>query len=200
MPAPAVITCPSCEKRFKGKPELGGKKIKCPHCTEPFVVPNEEAQAPTTTKPAPPAKIDIEPPKDDDAYGVGRIDLAPRCPHCAKEMVSADAVICIYCGYNTLTRVHGETKKLIAVSPREHLMYLLPSLSAAGAFVFCVILLIFYSTVLTKALEGTGWSWITHEMLRMWGTIVMLGLLWALGTFAFNTLALKPKPPDVEKE
>ena len=43
-------------------------------------------------------------------------------------------------------------------------------------------------------------EWIVHESLRMWGTIVLLGLLWALGMVAFKTLALAPKPPDVEKD
>lgn len=201
MPAPAIITCPLCEARFKGKPELAGKKIKCPSCAKPFVVPNEEAPPPPKPKPkAPPVKNDMEAATDDAAYGVGVIDIAPRCPNCAKEMTSAEAVICIYCGYNTLTREIGRTKKLISVTPQEHFMYLLPSLIAAGAFVLIVITMIFYNTVLASWLGNTGWGWITHESLRMWSTMVVLAILWVIGTYLFHTLIMHPKPPDVVKE
>jgi DNA-directed RNA polymerase subunit RPC12/RpoP len=208
MPAPAFITCPTCQKRFKGKPELGGKKIKCPLCAEPFVVPHEidvakAAAKPPKTKPAPPpppSSDNVEAPADDAAYGVGTIDTTPRCPNCAKEMLSADAVICVHCGYNTLTRVHGETKKLVAATAGEHFLYLLPALSGAAVFLIIIVTLVFYDTVLTVAFEGSKMTWITHESLRMWSTIFLLGLLWGIGTYAFNTLVLRPKPPDVEKE
>jgi DNA-directed RNA polymerase subunit RPC12/RpoP len=220
MPEVAAIVCPVCQKRFKGKPELIGKKIKCPGCSEPFVVP---ANGETSTSPAkesatkPPPKPAAKPPKmelpekpakkaeveaatDDAAYGVGRIDTAPRCPHCAKEMLSADAIICVHCGYNTLTRVHGETKKTIAATGQEHFIYLLPALGAATLVLAIIICLIIYSTVLTPAFAGTKMSWITHESARMWSTFALLFLIWGVGRFAFNTLVLAPKPAEVEKE
>lgn len=34
--------CPECEERIKVKDELAGRKIKCPHCTEPVRVPSED--------------------------------------------------------------------------------------------------------------------------------------------------------------
>ena len=34
-----IITCPECRKKFKGKGNLEGKKIKCPQCAKAFVVP-----------------------------------------------------------------------------------------------------------------------------------------------------------------
>lgn len=42
--APPVITCPRCSKKFKGKPELFGKRIRCPGCEKPFVVPSPDAK------------------------------------------------------------------------------------------------------------------------------------------------------------
>jgi DNA-directed RNA polymerase subunit RPC12/RpoP len=206
MPAPAFITCPTCQKRFKGKPELAGKKIKCPLCAEPFVVPHETAvKAATKAKvkaaaAPPPSSENVDGPSDDAAYGVTKIDTAPRCPNCAKELLNAEDVICIHCGYNTLTRVHGETKKLISVTAGEHFKYLLPSLSCASIFVVILILLVFYDTVLLAMLQGTGAGWLVAEAARMWATIILLALLWVLGVQAFKTLALAPKPPDVEKE
>jgi len=208
MPAPAFITCPTCQKRFKGKPELGGKKIKCPLCAEPFVVPNETAAKPPTkaaktspaAAPAAPSSGKVEPASDNAAYGITSLDDTPRCPNCAKEMLDEKAVICIHCGYNTLTRVHGQTKKLVAVTKGEHFMYLMPALSAAGVFIVIIVTLIFYDTVLTAELEGSKMTWIVHESLRMWGTIILLALLWGIGSFSFKTLVLQPKPPDVEKD
>lgn len=187
----APITCPHCQSRFKGKPDLAGKKIKCPSCQSPFTAPAETATR--TPKPKSPA---VEPPTDDAAYGVSRIDITPRCPHCAAEMLSAEAIICVHCGYNTMTRVHGATKKVLAASPQEHLLYLLPSLSAALVFVAIVVALIFYNTVLTQRLEGGKLSWIVHESLRMWTTLVCLAILWPVAMFAFNTLAVRPRPPE----
>lgn len=200
MPAPAVIICPLCQSRFKGKPELGGKKIKCPSCEKPFVVPNEDAPAPPPKPKPKPAKVAVAAPDDDAAYGVTSVDTTYRCPHCAEEMLSADAVICVHCGYNTLTRQQGETKKLYTVTRQEHFMYLVPALSAAGVFVGLIIAMIFYDTVVPSMLAGSGMSWITHESLRMWTTLVLLALLWAIGTFAFRVLVMAPRPPDVEKE
>ena len=199
-----AITCPSCQKRFKGKPGLEGKKIKCPACGDPFVVPAAAtavaAEKPTPPKPAPKPEITFEAPKDDDAYGIGRIDTAPRCPNCAKEMVSAEATICIHCGYNTLTRVHGETKKFIAVTAGEHFFYLLPAILCAAGFFLLVTLLVFESTYLLEWFNGTGFGWYVSESSRMWRTIINLNILWGLGMYAFTVFALRPKPPDVEKE
>jgi hypothetical protein len=197
MPAPAVITCPACKKRFKGKPELGGKKIKCPKCAEPFVVPNEDA-APKREKVAASKasnEITFDAPVNEDAYGVGKVDLWPRCPHCAQEMETKDAVICLNCGFNTMTRQLGQTIKLQGLTRTEHFLYLFSSLMLVALFIAIVILLVYYDVLMTQRLASLKWaSWVTHESLRFWTTIVILALLWTIGKFAFDTLALQPVP------
>ena len=50
-----IITCPECRKKFKGKPGLEGKKIKCPLCTKPFVVAGEKTEEPIKMATAPEA-------------------------------------------------------------------------------------------------------------------------------------------------
>src|SRR5262245_40920573 len=183
MAGSPIITCPECGKKFKGKGDLSGKRIRCPFCAEAFVVgagadietaspPRPERSAPTATAtarqspkppppatrpspPKPPAKpADSKPsPKasakpapaptppppaaaaDDDEdgknpYGITDLDLAPRCPNCASEMESEEAVVCLHCGYNTLTREWGKTEKVIATTGGEHFLYLLPGLLA----------------------------------------------------------------------
>src|SRR5262249_19784111 len=161
--ASPVITCPQCVKKFKGRDDLAGKKIKCPFCAHPFVVPKmaetaikQPAGGPAAKESAKPAAATNAPipfadekkskvgwdeeDEDQNPYGVTHLDLTPRCPHCAKELVSADAVVCVYCGYNTLTRKHGETKKIIESTGHEHLMHLMPGLLAAGGMLFMIIL------------------------------------------------------------
>src|SRR6516164_9291454 len=162
--ASPVITCPECSKQFKGKGDLQGKKIRCPFCREPFTVPEaeEEKPAPKPAAKKPAAKAGIKaasksaPTKptageDDDnpnPYGITKLDIAPRCPNCANEMESEEAVICLYCGYNTLTRTWGKTDKVIEMTGGEHFMWLLPGLACALAIFLMVIFLILYCLVL----------------------------------------------------
>jgi DNA-directed RNA polymerase subunit RPC12/RpoP len=223
MSAP-TITCPACQKRFKGKPELVGKKIKCPGCSVPFVVPAaaEESNAPIAfadnggppakakpnlkaaikpakPQPAPAPTAAPEPPKA-DIYGLGTLDISAKCPNCAQPMENETAVICLYCGYNTLTREHGKTKKVIAASTSEHFIYLGPALACAAIFLTIVILIIFHNTIVPDWVIGKSYAWVASEPARMWPALLLTGLLWGLGYYAFNTLVLRPKPPDITKE
>jgi serine/threonine protein kinase len=47
-PVPISFACSGCGKALKGKPELAGKKVKCPQCGKPTAVP----EAPTVVAPA----------------------------------------------------------------------------------------------------------------------------------------------------
>ena len=42
-----------------------------------------------------------------------RLHLGFRCPECANEMEGPEAVVCLKCGYNTLTRQRIETRKTV---------------------------------------------------------------------------------------
>src|SRR6516225_3042956 len=136
MAARTIITCPECNKKFKGKEDLHGKKIRCPFCKEPFVVADAEEDDEHATIPPrgsgkgaakkadgkAPAALPAGRESDDEfdqasnPYGVTKLDLAPRCPNCANEMESEEAVVCLFCGYNTLTRTWGKTKKVFALT------------------------------------------------------------------------------------
>src|SRR5262245_62145136 len=115
MAATSVITCPECNKKFKGREDLVGRRVRCPNCDHGFIVQNlaqdkvdsEGAPAPreavTAREPvAAPAAVPAaapppEPPKparsrldeeleaDSNPYGVSTLDLSPRCPNCANE-------------------------------------------------------------------------------------------------------------------
>jgi DNA-directed RNA polymerase subunit RPC12/RpoP len=206
--ANAVITCPECKKKFKGKGELQGKKIRCPFCQEPFTVPameKVEAPAKPAAKPAKAAKPAPKPSgwdEEDDnpnPYGVTELDLAPRCPNCANEMESEEAVVCLYCGYNTLTRTWGKTHKVIEMTGGEHFLWLLPGLICVLAIVLLITLDIAYCLVVPYVSKDAWYEFADHESMRMWSAAIILSMIWPMGYFAFKRLVMKPKPPDKVK-
>lgn len=214
-----VIKCPKCEKKFKGKPPREGKKIRCPHC-ERAISADDFVPVPAKTKAAPPpppvekAKPP-EPPKpeapaalwkdDEDEgpnkYDVTATDIQARCPNCANPLRSERDVICTYCGYNTQTRVLGKTEKLIAHTPGEVFMHLLPGLSCVAFIVSETIFMLHYCLVMPFTLDPESWMvMIDHESMRIWTVIFSLFNIWPAGMFAFHRLVLHPTPPKKVKD
>jgi hypothetical protein len=233
MAATTVISCPACQKKFKGRSDLQGKKVRCPSCQHTFLVEAmatdqvgadeqpAKARAATVAPPKPPpmpkaptkpaAKPKPPPPPskpvdDDDEeggenpYGVTELDLAPRCPHCAEEMESADAVICLFCGYNTLTREIGHTSTVIAATGGEQFMWLLPGILNALSVVFLTVFCLWFSLALPEMSKGTKVAFLDHESMRMWATLIALAGMWPAGFFAYKRLIMEPRPPEKKKD
>ncbi len=214
---PAVITCPECEKRFKGKPGLEGKRIRCPSCGHGFIVPGDDDEpgppqknvqikpaksakpaAPAAPAPAPPVGFADE--DDEDAegskYGITDLDLAPRCPNCTKEL-EPGAIICLHCGYNTQTRKLGKLTKTIEKTGNEHFMHLLPGLLVALCIVMVIIHNLWFCFEFPKTVEpGTFVALFAHESMKFWSALISLFLIWGLGMFCFKRLVLEPKPHE----
>jgi DNA-directed RNA polymerase subunit RPC12/RpoP len=191
-----VITCPECTKKFKGKSDLQGKKIKCPFCAKPFVV--AAAKAPVKARPT-----GGFPDEDDDGpdeYKAHEVDLTPRCPFCAKELTSATDVVCLHCGYNTQTRTMGKSVRVYGHSFGEYLMHLLPGLLSAFGILFLFTLVIWYCISFPDVARGSYIEFLDHESMRLWLTIIALGISWPIGYFAFHRLVLNPNPPDKVKD
>jgi hypothetical protein len=211
--AALVVTCPNaaCKKKFKPKSDVRGKKIKCPFCKEPFVVPggpdakNDKAKpdAIKEGKPKPDAataeadkgEYDADP----DPYGVKTVEMVPRCPNCTEEMGEHDTV-CLACGYNTLTRQWGKTEKIKGLSFGRHLKHLLP---AIGAVAFCSICLI---DALLYCLVLPYWGWVGNEGVtsladteasRFWLMVGRLGTFWTASMYCFKKFIEKPKPDEI---
>lgn len=197
MAEPMVITCPECTKKFKGKSDLQGKKIKCPFCAKPFVV--SAAKAPAKAPAGPAGGF---PDEDDgpDEYKAHEVDLTPRCPFCAKELTSATDVVCLHCGYNTQTRSTNKTVRVYSHSFGEYMKHLLPGLMSAFGVLVLIILVMYYCIVFPHAVRGGFLEFLDHESMRLWITIIVLGMSWPIGYFAFHRLVLNPNPPDKVKD
>lgn len=194
-----VITCPECKKKFKGKGNLEGKKIKCPLCAKMIIVPTAAKSEAVKEAPAPPP-----PAHDDDeaggkGYGITTLDIAPRCPNCAQLMADEKAFICLYCGYNTMTREVGKTEKLMSHTAGERFKHLLPGIiSLMVAYTF-IIGLTYFSVVLPENLGKGSLKFLDHESLRIWFTLISLSFMWGCGLFAYKRLIVNPTPEAKKK-
>jgi len=236
-----VISCPECGKQLRVPEEAAGKKIRCKGCEHVFTVESPgkskpakapakaAAPKPAPAKPGKPAKpAPAKPPasKDDDeedgkAYGVTELDLAPRCPECANEMESAEAIICLHCGFNIQTREKAQTRKVAETTGGDIFLWLLPGILAVIA-ILCLIgyaffhwfglpgmmvkdweeLLNKYDGKRVKALSDDKITfiefWVLHPSLYFFLWLFTLWASWKLGYFAFKRLVLENKPPEIE--
>jgi hypothetical protein len=205
-----IITCPECHKKFKGKPGLEGKKIKCPLCAKPFVVAGEKTEEAIKMAPAPePIKsahtlgfADDEAEDDQNPYGMTYIDIAPRCPNCAQLMADEEAFICLFCGYNTLTREVGKTEKTFSHTAGERFHHLFPGLAVALVAFGFIVGLTYYCVVLPGVVANVRWAAMIFdsESLRMWFTIIGLSLIWGCGMYCYKRLIVNPTPAVKKKD
>lgn len=194
MSASIVLSCPKCKEQIRAPEAARGKKVRCKKCSEVFPVPGPPAKAPVRTK-SPPGRARFEEEEDDDGnpYDVTTLDLTPRCPHCAAELDGDDAIVCINCGYNTVTREKRNTVKTIRYTFLDWLFWLGPPLVC-----FFALFPIGY---------GIYWLWQILEAdigedhrdarlwMRIWGSVIAAAVFWTLFVFAFRRLVLHPKPP-----
>lgn len=215
MATTLLISCPECDKKIKAPVELKGKKIRCKGCGHAFVVQagagGEEADVipvqaeparPKAAKPKRPAHP-VAPGDDEDdpnPYGVTRLAEGHRCPHCAHEMETEDSVICLNCGYNTLTRTHHATKKTIEHTGMDWFLWWLPGILCILSILLLIISDILY-VLLIDSIVGEDWlvSWLAHGGIKLWMIIVSLFFMFFAGRFAVLRLIFNYRPPEKEK-
>jgi hypothetical protein len=223
MATTIVTTCPECDKEIKVPANLEGKKIRCKGCENVFVV---QATAPAKTKPAKPAAkpaakkgpapqgakapTKAAPPKPEDdednpnPYGVTHENLTARCPHCAAELESEDAVICLICGYNTQTRARHEITKTIEHNWIDWTFWLAPGIICVlvflGAIGGIVFLLVLSTPIIDDAIKQEAWWAFAPRMMQLWGTILGLATMFFTARFAIKRLILHPRPPEKIKK
>ena len=101
-----------------------------------------------------------------------------------------DAVICLECGYNTETRTRLEMVKTYDTSAADRTKWLLPGILCLLAVVICVGLIAF----MWIAWWGRDDWWAFP--LKVWGGVMLAGLSWVAGKFAYRRLILHPNPPE----
>src|SRR5437763_110466 len=123
MPARTAVPRPSLPGRCSGRTRgaaAASASAACPvpsgelsSMTSTSGAGTRAAPARSTAKAPPPRPKSGDEEDDPNPYDVTDLDLTPRCPHCAGEMESRDAVVCLHCGYNVQTREKAQTVKTI---------------------------------------------------------------------------------------
>ncbi len=208
------IRCKACGHTFtaladparKAEPNSPPTKAKAAPKAEPHpppakakTVPKAEPESPPKTKAAakgvPKGKADAhafalkEEKEAKNPYQLGEVSLKPRCPQCAAELESEDAVICIACGYNTQTRTRMTTKMTIEATTMEWVAWLTPGIICAGVCLVMLGIIAFLWLILPGLLEGYLW-------IRIYGSVFAGFGGWFAGRFAFKRLVLNPRPPE----
>jgi DNA-directed RNA polymerase subunit RPC12/RpoP len=201
------ITCKECGKQMKAAATLKGKKIRCKGCGGVVLVKGKLIKAAAVVE-KPVAPVDDRPKSakekldeefaDNNPYEVTALEEGHRCPHCANELESADAVICLHCGYNTMTREWAKTVKTVESTGLDWTLWLLPG-------IFCALLVfafaggIFFLWVFAKDIiednKEEWWAFAPRAM-QLWGTIFALACIFFSGRFAVKRLIFNYRPPE----
>lgn len=162
----------------------------------------EEAPPPPPPPPKPTAPKHKGDDDDDNPYGVTTTRDAPRCPHCAKELESEGAVICLNCGYNTQTRKHSPTRRVLDTTFWDWCVWLAPGIGCVLAIVGLLGFDYWFDIMLQESVwdgwnEGAGTTSFSRGV-RLWITAMTAWVIWQAAKFAFRRLILHPRPPEVE--
>ena len=195
MPSTITIICPECEKSLKAPPEVVGKKIRCKGCGHTFAV-----KAPRGKPAGGNARPKEEEEEQEGAYGITEEYLGPRCPDCANAMEEG-AVICLHCGYHTMTRQKARTRKVRDTSGMDVFMWVLPG-------ILCALLvaglitgdLIYIFTVDAETFGDVWYDFLGGKALKIWISIIVIFFVYLAGKFAVKRLIFNYKPPEVEEK
>jgi hypothetical protein len=215
MPATITVVCPECKKAIHAAADIAGKKVRCKQCgnvfrANPAPPAGAIARSPAGKPAAPkPAVAPIVPDDEDDAnpYQVaGEEHLGGRlCPECAFELESPDAVICLHCGYNTITRERLALRKVHDTTGADYFMWLAPGVACAVAALMIIVLDVLYCVLVkqkpkgeTGAKDGVMTLIFAWPATKMWISIGCVAAVFFLGKFAYKRLLLNPTPPEIE--
>jgi hypothetical protein len=211
-----VIACPNCAKQVRVSDEHVGKRIKCKGCATIFPVANPDGTpaAEKAKAAAPPVpRTNESPPPVDEEYDPNKYiltetnDSLPRCPFCANQMESAEALICLHCGYNTRTRTRPEVKRIYQPTGLEVFLWLLPG-------ILCVLtaigMLVWYLIFWNKIEDWMADSWFEDEpgpprtflaglgpgAMRLYHALLIAALYVPMYRFSYKRLVMNNKPPE----
>lgn len=206
-----TIICPECEKAIKAPADVIGKKIRCKGCGETFTAKaSKEASKgikPAKDKPADKKKPAKDQPEEEEggAYGLIEEYLGARCPECAEKMGDED-VICLACGYSTITRTKPQVKKVREITGGDIFLHLLPGILCATAgltLLSCVVsfwieVLFFYE--MPEEIRSDRFYRSSTYCCFVWPTIFQIWLIYKATRFAIRRLIYNNKPAEVEEQ
>ena len=226
MASTFVIACNECEKQIKVSEDVIGKKIRCKECGNVFAVkkpkeqaaakkdakgPPKEVQQPATNK-AKNALLDEEEDDSKEPYQIIVDDEGiARCPNCAKELESKESVICLHCGYNTVTRMRQTSAAVYEATSEDKFHWWLPGILCCVGILVVIGLSIFFWLKTVSWMTG-GWFYDEESPEKPWvikpgcfkflNVVVAAFICFHLGKFAYRRLVLYNKPPEkaIEKE
>jgi uncharacterized membrane protein YhaH (DUF805 family) len=111
---PIVVQCGACQKQFQAGDHLAGKKVKCPGCQTPLIIPGGQAapQQPSAAAAPNPFNDLLAEELPTRQGGVpGMADT--KCPGCGA-VVNPEAVLCVDCGYD-----FQKQKKVVPDTPSD---------------------------------------------------------------------------------
>jgi DNA-directed RNA polymerase subunit RPC12/RpoP len=211
MAATISIVCPECSKEIQAPADFAGKKVRCKGCghafrAEPAPPRGAVARAPAVksgrkaTPPVAPIMADDDDDGDGNPYLVSTNEKSSRCPECANEMDGPDAIICLHCGYNTVTREKLAIRKVNDVTSQDRFLWLLPGIVCAAVVFFLIVFDILYC-VFVRPGADSGWvvGLFGYGAIKMWVCIGTVFIMFFAGRYAYLRLLVNPDPPEVER-
>jgi hypothetical protein len=131
---------------------------------------------------------------------VTTIDLSPRCPNCANEMESEEAIVCLHCGYNTMSRAQSRTRAIRDVTGGDQFLWLLPGILCAVGVALLIAIDVTYCLMIEQWINVEEWYGIVAHMgVKLWLVIISLFIMYYLGRFAIKRLLINNTPPEIEE-
>lgn len=163
--------------------------------------PSGKPSAKTPAKTPEKGKADIN--EDDEAnpYGISATYLGARCPECANAMESEDAVVCLFCGFNTRTRERSKTRKIRDVTGGDVFLWLLPGIACVLGIILIIVYNIVYWIYISDWVnkEQDWYSFLDSQGWKMWQLIPSLFGIYKAGRFAIVRLFIDNQPPEIEE-
>jgi hypothetical protein len=199
------IKCKACNHVFVAEAEAApapvGKGAAAPAdkgAAKP-AAPPAKSKAPTA--PAPKADIDknrmLDPDDSEPGKGYGFEEAPPdavaRCPQCAYELESEEAVVCLTCGYNLLTRIRLRTQKTYEMTAMDWIRWYFPTVMA---FLGCLACIGFGIFLWTGLVWWYGDWWFSHFSVQVWFTVFACAGAWSSSKFVYKRLRYQPRPPE----
>src|SRR5262249_620364 len=154
------------------------KKIRCKACGHTFTAKklgseDEDAAVKGKTKGAGSKSPHPDFEADNNPYAVVDMGMTYRCPHCAAEMESEDARICLHCGYDTQASERHETKMTYETTGMDYFIWLLPGIACAItalALIGFIVFLVVWLKGVAAENEGAWWVNFGVKPMQVWGT------------------------------